>query len=229
MSPKNIEKYDASRLQNNMSLGMEGVDKADIRPPTVLLIQAISKKADFMDAEGKNPKEGQFFHNGTLKILDSFECYFVWAAKGQIENKREPEEGPLRVYRAIGVMADDFSVFGMIFKSSSLYALTPLFTAVSAKKRGMYTIRCKVEAKFIKGQKNEWYVPTVKVAAFEDEAGKLIALEALATQYAKMAGRGVVDEDGSGSDDEEPLEAGLEPTPEKEKNDEKIETSEIPF
>ena len=229
MNKKEIKKYDESRLQDNMSLGMAGVDKADIRPPTVLLIQAISKKEDFVDAEGKSPKVGQFFHNGTLRILTEFECYFIWAARGQIANKRKPEQGPIDVYRAIGIMADDFSVFGMVFKSSSLYALGSLFTAVSAKKRGMYSIKCKVSAKYISGEKGEWYVPVVKVAAFEDEAGKLSTLEEMAKHYNTIGAKATSDEEEPETVEEEVIEAGLAEPGEKEEATENVEPDDLPF
>jgi hypothetical protein len=121
--------------------------------------------------------------------LPEFECYFVWAGKGEYADKRKPEEGLKQVYRAIGILADDFSIFGMRFKVSSLYTLSPLFTAVSANKRGMYSIKCKIASKFISGKKGDWFIPTLSVVGFEDDPAKLVELEKIARRYDQLGTR----------------------------------------
>lgn len=197
MDTKEIEKPkekalvapDNEQLKKNQTLGMADVDPQDIRPPMVILMNALSSFSSFTDEEGNHPEAGEFFHNGTLRILKDFDCYFIWAGKGVFIDKRHPEDGEKKMYRVIGIMADDSSIFGMRFKVSSLYALSPLFTAVTANKRGMYSIRCKMEAKLITGKKGSWFVPTLSVTGFENDVEKLKILEAQAMIYDRMGAK----------------------------------------
>jgi len=226
---KEIVKYDSERFLKYQSLGMKKVDPQDIRPPTVILMNTNSNVKNFVDQEGNNPKPGEFFHNGTLRILPEFECYFVWAGKGKFVDKRSPEKGEQDVYRAIGVMADDFSIFGMRFKVSSLYTLSPLFTAVTANKRGMYSIKCKMKSKYLSGKKGDWYIPTLSIVGFETDPEKLEALEKIALNYDKLgikaAPEGENEEDLDIGDQDESVSEEIEDS----KMNENINPEDIPF
>lgn len=224
-----LAKFDPEHLKINQSIGMKGVDPKDIRPPTVILMNALSKVESFTDEDGNHPKAGEFFHNGTLRILNDFECYIIWAGKGTFVDKRKPENGEQEVYRAIGIMADDFSIFGMRFKVSSLYTLSPLFTAVTANKRGMYSIKCKIGSKFISGKKGDWFIPTLSVTGFENDPAKLEILEKNALNYDRIGTRAAPK-----SENEEDLEPDQKPGEEKEKESvtpgtENVNPKDIPF
>lgn len=226
---KEMVKYGIERLVENQTLGMKGVDPKDIRPPTVILLNALSKLDSFTDEEGNHPKPGEFFHNGSLRILPEFECYFVWAGKGEYTDKRKPEEGIKQVYRAIGILADDFSIFGMRFKVSSLYTLSPLFTAVSANKRGMYSIKCKLASKFISGKKGEWFIPTLSVVGFENDPEKLSELEKIAMRYDRLGERAApVTENEEDVKLDEEVSIDEQPDTTKKMN-ENVNPNDIPF
>lgn len=180
---KGIQVYDADRLAKNANVGMSRVDPEDIRPPQMLLIQKSSTLEDFKTSEGQTPKVGNYFHTGELKIYDDFECYFIYAAKSEYLDRRKPKEGRKAQYRALAVTADDLSLFAMTFRSSALYALSPLFGIAKAQKRPMYSIKCKVETKMLSGEKGDWYVPVVRIEKLETDSGTLVFLEDMAKNF----------------------------------------------
>jgi len=174
------EKDIVASLEGDQNIGMSKVDPADIRPPMILLIQKSSSTEDFTDSGGNTPKLGQFFHNGKMKILDSFECHILYAEKGTWVNKRKPELGKLPQYRAIGAMADDNSLFAMVFRSSSLYTLSGLFTATKSMKRPMYSLKLTIENKMLENKDGKWWIPVVRKIEKENRASKLMELYELA-------------------------------------------------
>jgi len=180
---KELVLYNKEYLQGQQGVGMSRVDPKDIRPPEVRLIQKSSDFNSFADSHGKVPITGQFFHNGRLEIFDSFECYLIFAAKSTYIDKRKPEEGEKEQYRVIGAMADDSTLFGMVFRSSSLYTLSPLFTATVAGKRPMYSIKVKFETKELQGEKGTWRIPVLRIIGFEEDSKKLRELEEMALRY----------------------------------------------
>ncbi len=180
---KDIVMYGKTELERDSMLGLSQVPLTDIRPPQILLIQKSSELADFADTEGNQPKIGQFFHTGKMQILDSFECYFLLAAKGKYINKIKPEEGEKDQYKAIAVMADDLSIFGMVFRSSALFALSPIFTASLSQKRPMFSIRAKIETKSLSNDKGTWFVPVCRIQETENDQGKLAKLYEMAKRY----------------------------------------------
>ena len=177
-----LVKFDEEALRKDAKVGISNVDPLDIRPPTILLMQKSSTLTDFIDIDGKNPKTGDYFHNGKSAILQAFECYFLWASKSKYISKIKPEEGEKDQYRAIGVMADDSTPFGMTFRSSALYAMSGLFTATISKSRPMYSFRIKVETKKLQNEKGEWFVPVLRVIPEEADYARLQKLSELAKQ-----------------------------------------------
>jgi len=174
---KAIVKYGESRLKANVKVGMRGVDPADIRPPRMLLLQKSSELSQYVDVGGVRAKVGQFFHTGKLNISDTFQCYFVFAAKTKYTDKRKQEEGEKDQYQAIGVMADDLSLFAMVFRSSSLYTLSPLFSVAASLSRPMYSFLCEIETKELSGDKGTWFIPVLRIKKPEKDPGKLVLLE----------------------------------------------------
>ena len=174
---KAVVKYDDARLERNVNVGMRGVDPMDIRPPQILLLQKPSDLTQFIDGKGRQAKVGQFFHTAKMEIYDSFECYFLFAAKSKYINKHKPQEGEKDQYKAIGVLASDFSLFGETFRSSALFTLSRLFSAVKAQKRPMYSFLVKIETKMLSGKKGDWFVPVLRILKEEADAGKLVLLE----------------------------------------------------
>ena len=174
---KAIVKYGESRLKANVKVGMRGVDPADIRPPRMLLLQKSSELSQYVDTDGIKAKVGQFFHTGKLKIYNTFQCYFIFAAKTKYTDKRKQEEGAKDQYQAIGVMVDDLSLFAMVFRSSSLYTLSPLFSVAASLSRPMYSFLCEVETKELSGDKGTWLIPVLRIKKPEKDPGKLVLLE----------------------------------------------------
>jgi|SRR3990167_1860775 len=190
-----LVKYGEAELAKDSMTGMSKVDMADIRPPQILLIQKSSELADFVDTQGNQPKVGQFFHTGKMEILDSFECYFLFAAKGKYVNKIKPEEGEKDQYRTIGASADDLSTFGMVFRSSALFCLSGLFTASLSQKRPMFSIRVKIETKTLENEKGKWFVPVCRIQEPEQDFDKLKVLAEIAKRYDRKADVIVSDEE----------------------------------
>ncbi len=179
--------FDPARLATDAKIGMSKVDPMDIRPPSVLMCQALSDKELFTNLDGKTAEVGEFFHTGRGEIMESFECYFVFAGKSKAVNKNKPEEGEKPIYRAIGCMADDLTPFAMTFRSSSLYCLSPLFTATVAQKRPMYSLLCKLEKRDVHGEKRTWPVPALRVVGPENDEAKLAVLYDLAMRLDQNA------------------------------------------
>jgi hypothetical protein len=176
---KAVVEYGKDRLAQNAGIGMKGVDPMDIRPPQILLAQKSSNLADLVDRNGKTAEIGDFYHTGRFEILKSFDCYFLFAAKSKYVNRRKPEEGEKDQYKALGCLADDYSLFGMTFRSSALFTLSKLFSTAMSSKRPMYSILCHIEVKMLSGEKGDWYIPVLRVAKLEDDPEKLIFLEDL--------------------------------------------------
>jgi hypothetical protein len=180
---KSVVAYDESWAKKNLNVGMAGVDPADIRPPQILLIQKSSELGDFVAQDGENPKIGQFFHTGKNQTLSEFDCYFVFAAKGKFVNRKKDGNPVQDQYSAIGLYADDLSMFGMKFRSNALYALSPLFTAVVAQKKPMFALRVHVDTKELKGDKGTWHIPVVHVIGPETDGVRLMELEMTARRF----------------------------------------------
>jgi len=170
-------KYNDQYLAGLVKIGMRKVDPKDIRPPQIKLIQKSSALGDFLDAEGKQANVGEFFHTGRLQILKTFEAYILFAAKGKYTDRLKPEAGILLQYVAIGAMADDLTFFGMTFRKSAIFTLSPLFTAVISQKRPMFAIKVKFETKELTGDKGSWFIPVLRIKGVETDEVTLDILE----------------------------------------------------
>jgi hypothetical protein len=206
---KDLMVYDNKYLADSAGLGMKNVDPADVRPPQIRLIQKSSDQYLFKDKDGNQAKVGQFFHTGRLEILDSFEAYMIYAAKGKYIDKRKPEQGEKDQYNAIGAMADDLSLFGIQFRSSALFTLSPLFTATHAMKRPMYAIKVRYERKELTNKDGTWWIPVMRVIGQEEETDKLGELERQAVIFDMRSGAASIKE---ADPDEVPDEARSEST-----------------
>lgn len=182
MKDTKIAKYDDTYLRNLAGMGMRNVPKDDIRPPQILLAQKMSDFDNMVTLSGEKPNVGQYFNTGTLKILDDFECYFVYAAKSKYIDKNKIEEDKKDQYKAVGVM-DDGSVFGMTFRSSGLYALSTLFSMTASQMRPLFSIRVKMEQKELSNDKGKWFIPVCRVVGMENDVAKLTELEQVAQRF----------------------------------------------
>ena len=191
-----IVKFGEDELKRDAGVGMSKVDPADIRPPSVMLIQKSSDLSLFVDSQGKQPSIGQFFHTGRLAITDKFECYFLFCAKGTYVKRTDENQEEKPQYKAVGAMADDLSVFGMVFRSSALFALSSLFTATVGRKRPMYSIKVSVETKELKGEKGTWHIPVVRIADEENDPVILSELSKMAHAFDRR-GDAPIEEDST--------------------------------
>jgi len=175
--------YGKDRLLKNAKIGMKKVDPLDIRPPQILLAQKLSDFSQFVSTDGKQAKIGDYFHTGKLEVMRSFDAYILYAAKVPYIDRRHPEEGEKMMYKAIGVLADDFSLFGISFRSSSIYTLSPLFSVAASQNRPMFSFLVTFESKLISGDKGEWYIPVCRIKKPEDDPEKLVFLENMALGF----------------------------------------------
>jgi hypothetical protein len=177
---KTITKYNKEYLKQIYMIGLK-VSKNDIKPPQIILIQSNSK---VVDSEGKKIEAGKFYHTGKFKVMDSFDCYFIYVKRDTFVDKRG--DGQLKPrFVAIGV-DEDFSLFGMIFKNTYLYTLSSLFTAVASNQKPMFVFKCKMETKELSGAKGDWFVPVLRIQGEETDESKLKILEELARRYDQM-------------------------------------------
>lgn len=177
MEDKKVSLYTNEYLAKNANIGMSHVDPIDVLPPQILLVQKSSDLSALKDGKGNSAKIGQYFHTGKNEIMDDFEAWILFAAKGKYTDKRKPEDGVKLQYKAIGVMIKDGTLFAIKFRSSALFTLAPLFTSVVSAKRPMYAIKTKFEVKKLSGDKGEWFVPVCRVTGIESDQEKLTILE----------------------------------------------------
>lgn len=203
METKKIVKYTDEYFKKNYTIGLK-IDKSDIKPPTIILIQKSSDTSKMTTPEGDTPKPGEYFHTGRLEIMKEFNCYFIFVAKSFYYDKRDAEQEQKPQFKAIGVMSDDFSVFGMTFKGTYLYTLSSLFTTVASQKKPMFVFKCRMETKQISGAKGDWYVPVLRIEGVEEDEKKLQILEEIAKAYDKA--KPIIEEDKEEIEEEKKAE-----------------------
>jgi hypothetical protein len=164
-------------------------------------------------AKGEQPKLGQFFHTGKNVILDTFEAYFIFAAKGTFVNRRKKDKPTEEQYVTIGYMVEDMSIFGYKFRSSALRGLSSLFTAVVAQNRPMFCFRCTVTSKRLENQDGVWWVPVVRVGEVEADEERIAELEFYAHQYEQKTTPKIVEEEEETPPIKEPVEDRSTPPP----------------
>src|SRR3990167_3145453 len=235
MTNKKIITYNNERLHQMAHVGMKSVDPRDIRPPQILLIQSNTNTREMVTPAGKFPFAGQYFHTGKLEIHDEFECYFIHAAKGTYIDKRKPEAGVKNQYQVIGVM-DDMSIFGILFRSTSYWTLSKLFSISVSQNRPMFSMRVKMEKKELENSQGKWFIPVCRIMGVEADSSKLSQLEEIALRFDSMATTSIPEED---NDEPKKIEADIEsslPTQEGVKEDviveadtEQVNPKDIPF
>lgn len=192
---RELEIKDPEYLSNLSAIGMSKVAREDIRPPQILLVQQSSDFTNLVDVKGISPKPGDFFHTGKREVLSTFKCYFIFAAKGKYIDKKEDEQGNIietekDKYTALGIL-DDKTLFGMIFKSSALYTLSPLFSVVASQQIPMFSITCTIESKQIEaniqGKKRMWFIPVCRVGQVVDDSYLFDFLLSMARKYDQQA------------------------------------------
>jgi len=172
--------------KSTQNLGMKGIPREDIRPPALLLVNAMSNKAEMKDAEGKMPQEGQYYHTGLQKIYDAVDCHIIWANKVMKIDKRKPQDGKIPHYQVVGYISEVNAIFGMTLKRSSLYALSKLLTTCIAQQRAMFTFRVRLTAKLLTNKDGSWYVQAIDELADETNMGVLYNLQKEAEKYDTM-------------------------------------------
>ena len=198
--------YSDKQLKENARVGMKNVDPADIRPPAILLCQKLTDFSLMIDKDGKQAEIGQYFNTGKLEIYNSFECYILYAGKSKYTDRRQPEKGEQDQYKVLGVMADDFTLFGMTFKGSARYTLSGLFGTAAANQRPMYSYLIRMETKEISGEKGEWIVPVCRIVRPEADPEKLSLLEDQAKAFENRSEGAEQNEEYEDRDEGEPEE-----------------------
>ena len=248
---KELVVLDSNLLAADSRIGMDGVDKKDIRPPQILLVQKTSDATKMKNAEGLKPDPGQFFHSGRGQIMDEFECYIVYAAKSKYFDKRAfnkaksdfelgngqaPEEMKFwkDKYTVLGVLADDFSLFGMDFRSGAMYTLFPFFGRAISNKRPYWSLKIKITSEHFKGKFGEWETPIVTVIAAIQDMETYHQVKSFASQFEKMSVKDLEDKDEEDEIDKTRRElenAQAAPTEEELKNNkqEKVNPDDVPF
>lgn len=177
-----IQLADPELLKDFAGMGMKQVDPTDIRPPQILLVQKMSDTEQMMSVDGMVPKLGQFYHTGKRTIMDEFDAYFIYASKGTFIDTRKTDKPVLPQYSVVGMLQDDLSMFGMLLRGSSLWALNSLFSVSVSEGYPMFAFKCHVENKKLSNDKGEWWIPVVRVGELETDNAKLDMLFKAAKQ-----------------------------------------------
>ena len=184
-----------AELKGMSRIGMSHVDPGDIRPANVLLIQKLSDTAELTDFEGNKPNVGQFFDTGRRVIMDSFDCYVVFAKKGTYVDRRKPEEGNKPMYSMIGVMKEDMKMFGMILRSSASYSLSNLFSTAVSQEVPMFAFNIHVEQKELTNKDGSWFVPVFRVGQVESDREAIDNLFNVAKRFDSQADKVTLEDD----------------------------------
>lgn len=187
IAEEKMEIFGADELKKMAGVGMSKVDPLDIRPPRYLLVQSSSNLGDMADKKGSTPKPGQFYHTGTKKIVDKFTCYVLFAAKGVWEDRRKEPVEKKEAYNALMALKDDLSLFAMSFRSSALYTLSGLFTAVQSQHRPIFSFEVNFESKKLESEGNQWYIPVARVGELVNGKGLLDELYSMSVGFEKNA------------------------------------------
>jgi len=174
-------------LKSIQGVGMSRVDPGDIRPPQIILVQKSSDLTTLQDKQGKQANVGQFFHTGKREIYDIFECYWLFASKSTYVDRRKEEQPEREQYSALGAMVDDLSLFAMLFRSSAIFTLSPLFTASQTNHAPMFSFKIKMETKKLEGEKGSWYIPVCRIGEIVKDEGVFDELYQLAKRFDEQA------------------------------------------
>lgn len=183
MAEQALTKFDKEWLKKNATIGIKGVDRTDIQPPQILLIQKSSNLTDFVDSEGTQPKPGQFFHTGRMKIYEAVDCHIIFAAKNTYMDRRSDPPTQKDQYITFGLLKEGYGLFGMRFKSSAINVLSPLFTAVLAQSTPIFAFNLKIEAKELQNEQGTWHIPAVRVGEVEKDQEVLNKLYKAAIKF----------------------------------------------
>ncbi len=175
-------------LRSMANVGMSHVDKTDIRPPQILLVQKSSNLDEMVDIEGNKPSFGQFFNTGSRQIFDSFDCYVIFAKKGTWIDRRKPENGPQEQYSMIGVMKETNRIFGMLLRASARFSLNNLFSTAIDQHYPMFAFNIHVETKQLENKDGKWVVPVFRIGQLETDSERLSFLIKTAKQFDSQAG-----------------------------------------
>jgi hypothetical protein len=159
-----------------VNMGMHNIDTEDMRPPTLMLVQAIKNKSELCDVLGNECPDGKMFMKGTNEILDEIESYFIYIKKDHyiVKDKDKASENELKfdgspMYNCICIRASNFTPFFIKFKKSSLTAPQDLITIQKSNKTiplFLYKTRIRVITKQNKDGKT-YFKNTVTVIGIE--------------------------------------------------------------
>lgn len=165
MKKKDVQ-VTVSELKGMVMTGMSRVDPFDIKPAEIKLIHPLTKVGQLRDKDNKNPKPGQFFHTGTLQIIDGdtdsgvegvgIACRIVCAAKEVVTTHFDNKEEEKEQYRVIGVMDSNDSLFSFIFSGQGIHSLGKLFTVVYSQEIPMFLFPITIESKYIEARFSFW-------------------------------------------------------------------------
>lgn len=182
-------------LRKMANVGMSYVDKGDIRPSQILLVQKSSNLDEMVDLNGNKPSFGQMFDTGSREIMNTFDCYVVFAKKGTWLDKRHPERGNQDQYSMICTLKDGLSIRGMLLRGSARFALNNLFSTAIDQKYPMFVFNIHVETKKLSNNDGEWVVPVFRVGQLETNPAVLGGLMKIAKQFDSKAEEVTLDEE----------------------------------
>jgi len=175
---------------NNLRVGLEGINAKDLPIPRLVLAQKSSTKT-FL-ADGSLAKPGTFYLSSTQESLAKVDCTFVLARTREVVkfNSRKKMKENLtaddyeKAFSFLGVMEEDFKPFLFECRSSSAGAARAFLGIVmSQTDNKLQQYKISLESRFVEGEKGSWYVVAFKQAGIRPPGEELDNLIKIAQKY----------------------------------------------
>ena len=186
-----ITTYDKERFKKNVSLGISGIDPADVMPPMIKLVQGSTDFSRVVDIEGETAKPGEFFFMDDKTIHSSVIGYVLNLSK--VNDPYNPRDDGTyeKMYRLVGVLENLKTTFTLNFRRGAINTVKNFLGNVFSSYRGAYTFKIEITSEQKKGEKGNYLLPVISIKEKLSDPKILSLLETGAKKYGyleKMSG-----------------------------------------
>lgn len=168
-----------SMMRTDVRLGMEELEQEDIPTPSLMLIQ---NNSTLVDDNGVPYKRGMFFYKGTKQLFSEVSCSLLSFTKKEMpsfSNKELME----KTYVFLGVLDPEFKPFVLFLESTGIGAAKQFLGEVVARNVPMYSLKVKLSAETINGEKGTYYKIKFSIAGLRDDYSELSTVAGLTRKY----------------------------------------------
>lgn len=182
-----ITAYDKDRFKKNVSLGISGIDPADVMPPMIKLVQGSTDFSRVVDMEGETAKPGEFFFMDDKTIHSSVIGYALILAKIYDPYNLKEDGSYEKMYQLVGVFEDLKTTFTLNFRRSAINTVKNFLANVFSSYRGIYTFKIEITSEQKKGEKGNYLLPVITIKEKLTDSKLLHLLEAGAIKYGLLS------------------------------------------